>query len=63
MSDLSTFEQYNKPADLIFEKMSKEDLAECARLMAFNVKHYQSKYGELPLDETMANWSSFLMFR
>jgi hypothetical protein len=47
MSDLSTFEQYNKPADLIIEKVGKEDLAECARLMALNVAHYQSKYGEL----------------
>ena len=29
-------------------------MAECARLMALNVAHYQSKYGELPLDETLA---------
>jgi hypothetical protein len=31
-----------------------EDLAECARLLALNVAHYQSKFGELPLDETLA---------
>ena len=47
MSDLSTFGQYNKLADLLIEKVSKEDLAECARLLAMNVAHYQSKYGEL----------------
>ena len=54
MSDLSTFGQYNKLVDLLIEKVSKEDLAECARLLAMNVAHYQSKYGELPLDEKLA---------
>lgn len=54
MSDLSMFEQYYNLADQLIEKVSKEDLAECARLLALNVAHYQSKYGELPLDETLA---------
>ena len=54
MSDLSTFATYYKLADKLIEKVSKEDLAECARLMALNVAHYQSKYGKLPLDETLS---------
>ena len=54
MSDLSTFAQYNKLADQLIEKVSKEDIAEAARLLALNVAHYQSKYGELPLEETLA---------
>ena len=54
MSDLSTFEQYYKLADQLVEKSSKDDIAECARLLALNVAHYQSKYGELPLEETLA---------
>jgi len=54
MSDLSTFDQYNKLADLLIEQVSKEEIAECARLLAMNVAHYQSKYGELPLDEKLA---------
>ena len=54
MSDLSKFAQYNKLADQFIEKMSKDDLAECARLLAINVAHYESKYGDLPLDETLA---------
>ena len=54
MADLSNFAQYYKLADQLIEKVSKEDLAECARLLAMNVAHYQSKYGELPLDETLA---------
>ena len=54
MSDLSTFDQYNKLADLLIEQVSKEEIAECARLLAMNVAHYQSKYGELPLEEKLA---------
>lgn len=54
MADFTTFAQYNKLADQLIEKVNKKDLAECARLMALNVAHYQSKFGELPLDETLA---------
>ena len=54
MSDLSTFGQYYKLADQLIEKSTQEDIAECARLLALNVAHYQSKYGELPLDDTLA---------
>ena len=54
MSDLSTFKHYNTLADQLIETVSKDDIAECARLLALNVAHYQSKYGELPLDETLA---------
>jgi len=54
MADLTTCAQYYKLADQLIEKVSKEDIAECARLMALNVAHYQSMYGELPLDETLA---------
>lgn len=54
MSDLSAFEQYYKLADQLIEKVTKADLAECARLLALNVAHYQSSYGPLPLDETLA---------
>jgi hypothetical protein len=54
MSEISTFAQYNKLAELLIEKVSKEDLAECAQIMALNLAHYQTKYGELPLEEKLA---------
>lgn len=54
MADLSTFQQYYKLADQLIEKSGKDEIAECARLLALNVAHYQAKYGELPLDETLA---------
>ena len=50
MSDLSTFEQYYKLADKLIGQATKEQLAECARLLALN----QERHGEIPLDETLA---------
>lgn len=54
MPDLATLEQYTNLADQLIEKASKEELAETTRLLAINVAHYQSKFGELPLDEMLA---------
>ncbi len=54
MADLSTFEQYYKLADTLIKQASKEQLAECARLLALNLAHYQGKFGEVPLEETLA---------
>lgn len=54
MSDLATFGRYLTLADQLIDSSTKEEIAECARLLALNVAHYQSKYGDLPLDETLA---------
>jgi len=54
MADLSSFEQYYKLADVLIEQASKEQLAECARLLALNLAHYQGLHGEVPLGETLA---------
>lgn len=54
MADLSSSEQYYKLADILIEKANKEQLAECARLLALNLAHYQGKYGEMPLDATIS---------
>lgn len=54
MADLSDFQQYNKLADILIEQASKEQLAECARLLALNLAHYQGRFGEMPLDDTLA---------
>ncbi|MBU1775862.1 MAG: hypothetical protein KJ899_04390 [Gammaproteobacteria bacterium] len=54
MSDFATFKQFYNLADQLIEKSSKDDIAETARLLAMNLAHYQAKYGELPLDETLA---------
>jgi len=54
MSDLLNFQQFYQLADQLIEKSSKEEMAECARLLALNVAHYQSRFGELPLEEKLA---------
>lgn len=54
MADLSTFEQYYKLADMLIEMATKEQVAEAARLLALNLAHYQAKYGEIPLEDTLA---------
>lgn len=54
MADLSRFAEYYKLADVLVEKASKEELAECARLLALNVAHYQGLHGEVPLSDTLA---------
>lgn len=54
MDDLSSFQQYYKLADVLIEQASKEQLAECARLLALNLAHYQGLYGEVPLDDVLA---------
>lgn len=54
MADLSLFDQYNKLAIQLIEQATKAQLAECAQLLAMNLAHYQGKYGEIPLEETLA---------
>lgn len=54
MADLSRFAEYYKLVDVLVEKASKEELAECARLLALNVAHYQGLHGKVPLSDTLA---------
>lgn len=54
MADLSLFNQYNKLAMQLIEQATKDQLAECAELLAMNLAHYQAKYGEIPLEEMLA---------
>lgn len=53
MTDLTRFQQYLSLADQLLSVSSKEEIAECARLLAINVAHYQSVYGDLTLDATL----------
>jgi hypothetical protein len=56
--DLTTFQQYCALADQLIEQSSKEAVAECARLLAMNLAHYEMRYGALPLDDTLAALSA-----
>lgn len=54
MADLTEFQQYYKLANMLIEGATKEQLAVCARLLALNLAHYQGKFGEIPLEDTLA---------
>ena len=54
MADLSGFRQYYRLADILIDQVSKEQLAECARLLALNLAHYQGRFGEIPLEDNLA---------
>lgn len=53
MSDLNELQQYTAIVDELVPMAEKEDLAECARILALNVAHYEMKYGALPLEEQL----------
>ncbi len=54
MADQSDLQQYYRLADILIEQASKEQLAECAKLLALNLAHYQGKFGEMPLEDTLS---------
>lgn len=54
MADLSKFQHYYRLAEGLTNEASKEQLAECARLLALNIAHYQGKFGQVPLEETLS---------
>ncbi|WON75330.1 hypothetical protein [Nitrosospira sp. Is2] len=53
MPNLSKVEQYMALVEKLIQLADKEELAECARILAINLAHYQIKYGELPLGDGM----------
>src|SRR5665647_1715160 len=53
MADVTLFKQYLQLADQLAQVASKEELAECARLLALNLAHYELRYGMLPIDEVL----------
>jgi hypothetical protein len=42
-----------KLSDRMLETASREDLVECVRILALNVAHYRSKFGDLPHSESL----------
>lgn len=59
MADISTFDQTYELADMLIKRATKEQLAECARLLALNLAHHQTKHGEVPVDQTLALLRTF----
>jgi hypothetical protein len=51
---LKSFREYYSLSAKLIDGMSKDDLAECARLMALQLAHYEQKFGNLPECEVLA---------
>ncbi|MCI0400759.1 MAG: hypothetical protein L0Z68_05605 [Gammaproteobacteria bacterium] len=45
---MERFKHFYLRIDELISDSSKDDLAECARLLAFNLALYKQKFGELP---------------
>lgn len=54
MSYLTRLEHHIAHVDKLMNTPDKVEWTECARLLAMNVAHYPMRYGELPLDKTLA---------
>jgi hypothetical protein len=54
MPDQPDLKRYIELVDKLVQLADKEELAECARLLAMNVAHYEIKYGDLPLQDRLA---------
>lgn len=53
MPEMQKFKLSLQLIDQLSQMATKEELVECARLLAINIAHYESVYGALPLDETL----------
>ncbi len=53
MADTSTFKQTYELANMLIKKATKEQLAECAQVLALNLAHHQIKHGEVPVEQTL----------
>jgi hypothetical protein len=54
MIDTTALDGTYELANMLIKKATKDQLAECARLLALNLAHHQIKKGEIPVDETLS---------
>ncbi|SDA16505.1 hypothetical protein SAMN05216428_109112 [Nitrosospira sp. Nsp11] len=59
MTQLLTFDQTYDLANMLIKKATKDQLAECARLLALSLAHQQINHEEIPVDQTLASLRSF----
>ena len=48
---LKEFMEASNALDARLEQSTKEEVAECARILALNLAHYKLRFGEIPLEE------------
>jgi hypothetical protein len=53
MSDLTEFEQYYLLAHELIDELSKDKLAECARMLALQLGDYARRLGDIPYPDLL----------
>jgi hypothetical protein len=59
MNSIINYDQAYDLANILIKKATKEELAECARLLALNLAHHQVKQGEIAVEDTLSLLRSF----
>jgi hypothetical protein len=59
VTQLLTFDQTYDLANMLIKTATKDQLAECARLLALSLAHQQINHEEIPVDQTLASLRSF----
>ena len=50
---IEKFADYLKTSDALLEQASKEEIADTARVLAFHLGHYRTRYGDIPTTESL----------
>jgi hypothetical protein len=50
---IERFAQYLQLSDDMLDRAERDDVKECARILAVYCAHYRSKFGVLPMSETL----------
>ena len=53
MSDFDEFESYHKLSAQLIENLSREQLADCLRILALHVADYGSRFGDIPQEDLL----------
>jgi hypothetical protein len=51
--NIKRFARYLKTSDLLLEQASKEEIPDTARVLAFHLGHYRTRFGDIPTTESL----------
>ncbi len=52
-NDFQDFVTYLGVSDALLEQASKEEIAEVTRVLALHLGHYRTRYGDVPIEESI----------
>jgi len=50
---IERFAEYLKVSDALLEQATKDEIADTARVLAFHLGHYRTRYGDIPTTESL----------